>query len=302
CGSRRGFLRGRLFLVEITVGLDRARELQRGVGTDAGARILVATARPQLDVVHGHDDHARQRGDAADEGAELVVAAHHAERDRLLGVELLGRFRTGLEKLVLDAGGKRGLRDVDDQVGHLGTAGQLAQHLLQLLFHLRQLELQRLEVRGASLLGLEFGAQVGLGALQAFELVALFTGEHPPRQAEDQQADDRAETDLVLARPGTDVVEIKFLERHLALAHDAAPSSAAGTASSASTGASTAGSALAAGAASAAPAASGDASGAVPAGAAASAESTGGTGSGIRAPSSSFGALGLASSTARVKA
>src|SRR5690606_7653462 len=233
--SGRGFLGSGFFLVQVAIGLHRAGQFERRVGADAGTRILVGTARTQLDVVHGHDHHARQRGHAADKGAELVVAADHAQRDRLLGIELLGGFRTGLEKLVLDAGGQRGLRDVDDEVGHLGAAGQLAQHLLQLLFHLRQLELERLQVGGAALLGLEFGAQVGLGALQAFELVALFTREHPPRQAEDQQADDRAETDLVLARPGTDVVEIKFLERHLALAHDAAPSSAAGTASSAST-------------------------------------------------------------------
>src|SRR5690606_26444430 len=81
--GRRGFLRGRLFLIEIAVGLDRARELERRIGTDAGARILVAAARAQLDVVHGHDDHARQRGDAADEGTELVVAAHHAQRDQI---------------------------------------------------------------------------------------------------------------------------------------------------------------------------------------------------------------------------
>src|SRR5690606_41841065 len=52
----------------------------------------------------------------------------------------LGRLGAGLEQVVLDAGGERGLRDVHDQVGHLRPTGQLAQHLLQLLLHLGELD------------------------------------------------------------------------------------------------------------------------------------------------------------------
>src|SRR5690606_35072454 len=70
-GLRRGFV-----LVQAAIGLHRAHQLQRRVRADAGARVAVAAARAQLAVVHGHDDHARQRGHAADEGAELVVGAH----------------------------------------------------------------------------------------------------------------------------------------------------------------------------------------------------------------------------------
>src|SRR5690606_38983854 len=92
-GLRRGRL-GDFFLVEVAVGLRRARRFQRSVGRDADA--LAFATRLQRDVVHRHDHHPRQRGDAADEPAELVVVAHHAERDRLLGVELLGLLRTGL--------------------------------------------------------------------------------------------------------------------------------------------------------------------------------------------------------------
>src|SRR5690606_20186630 len=163
CGIR---LFGGLVLVQVAVGLHRAGQFEAGVGTDRGRRILAGVHRPQRDVVHGHDDHARQRGHAADEGTELVVGAHHLQRDRLLGVELLGRLRTGLEQLVLDAGGQRGLGDVDDQVGHLGLARQLAQHLLQLLLHLRELLLERLEVGAATLLELEFTAQFGFALLE----------------------------------------------------------------------------------------------------------------------------------------
>src|SRR5690606_8537768 len=74
--------------------------------------------------------------------------------------------------------------------------------------------------------------------------------------------DQHAEPDLVLTGPRAHVVEVEFPQRHLLLAHWAAPS---------------AGAAVAAGA-----------------------ESTGGTGSGMPSPSSSLGALGLASWTDRL--
>src|SRR5690554_4263053 len=75
--SGRFFLRGRLVLVQIAIGLDRAGQFKRRVGTDARAGIVVGTARTQLDVVHGHDHHPWKRGHATHEGAELVVGTHH---------------------------------------------------------------------------------------------------------------------------------------------------------------------------------------------------------------------------------
>src|SRR5690554_5665523 len=85
-GLRRlgGLLFGGLLVVQVAVGLDRPGELQVGARADRGA-----VARLQRDVVHGHDHYARKRGNAADECAELMVAAAHAQRNRLLGVELL---------------------------------------------------------------------------------------------------------------------------------------------------------------------------------------------------------------------
>src|SRR5690606_33941430 len=71
------FLHCRHFvLVEVAVGLHRAGQLERRVLADAG---IAVASWLQRDVVHGHDDHARQRGHAADEAAELVVAADHAQ-------------------------------------------------------------------------------------------------------------------------------------------------------------------------------------------------------------------------------
>src|SRR3546814_104171 len=260
-GVRRGCRgRGGLFLVEVAVGFHRTGELEAGVGADRGGGVLVGVHRPQRDVVHRHDHHARQRGHAADEGAELVVDAHHLQRDRLLGVELLGRFRPGLEHLVLDAGGQRDLRDVDDQVRHFSLARQLAQHLLQLLLHLRELLLERLQVGGAALLLDEVVAQFGLALVELFELVALVAGDHPPQQAEDQRAEQHAEADLVRPRPAAGVVDVELAELHFSLAHDAAPSVAAAAGAAPSEGASP----------------------------------TGGTASGTPSPSSSLAALGLA--------
>ena len=130
-----------------------------------------------------------------------MVGTHHAQRDWLLGVKLLRSFRTRLKKFIVDARRQRSLRNVDDEVRHFGLAGQLAQHLLQLLFHLGQLLLQGFQVRRATLLGLELGAQFTFLALQRFELCALVADEQPPGKDDDQQGKERAETDLGVLRP-----------------------------------------------------------------------------------------------------
>jgi hypothetical protein len=151
-----------------------------------------------------------------------VVGADHLQFDGLLGVELQRGFLAGLEQLVGDAGGQRGLRDVHDQLGHFGLARQLAQHLLQLLFHLRELLLQRLQIRGLALQFLEVVALADFVLLQTFERGALGPGHEVPHQEQDQQAERDAETELPFARPGAGVVEVEFLERHFLL-HESAP-------------------------------------------------------------------------------
>src|SRR5690606_3173727 len=120
------------------------------------------------------------------------------------------------------------------------------------------LQLERLEVGRAALLGLELGAQLGFLAFQALELVGLVAHEQPPREADDQQHHDRAEPELVFARPGPGVLEVEVADGHLLAVHEAVPPWAGAAA----------GSGTAAGAAGA---------------------------SGTPSPSVSFGALGLAS-------
>ena len=177
--------------------------------------------------MHRHDHHARQRSNTTDERTELVVGPHHAQCDRLLGVELFLALAGRLEQLVLDPGRQRSLRDVHDQIRHLRLARQLAEHLLQLLFHLRQLLLQRLQVGSAPLLVLELAAQLGFLAFQLLEFGLLAAHEQPPAQQDDDHGHDHAEPHLCLARPATDVVDVEFLEVDLLVgAHGAAPPAA----------------------------------------------------------------------------
>src|SRR5690606_35650741 len=151
------------------------------------------------------------------------------------------------------------------------------------------------------LLEFELAAQFGLPALKPLQLVALGAGEEPPKQAEDQQANEDAEADLELAGPGADVVEIELpeiLQRHFLLAHRAPPS-AAPPACPAGCGCAS-GSCTCSGCACPSAAAGASAAGSVAApcpSAGAGPLLTGGTGSGTPSPSSSFGAFGFDSCT-----
>ncbi|KAG0945504.1 hypothetical protein G6F31_014449 [Rhizopus arrhizus] len=208
--------------VQVAIGLDRAGQLQR-TATDVALGLVLGL---EVDVVHGQDHHPRQRRHATDERAELVVAAHHPQLDRLLGVELLALLLLGLEQLVGQAAGQRGLRDVDDQVGHFRLARQLPQHLLQHLLHLRQLLLQRGQVHRAFLLLGELGTQLDFLRFQASKFLALAADQQHPRQEHDHQRQHRTEDDLGLLRPVADVVEIEVLQIDL-LAHARSPCSGA---------------------------------------------------------------------------
>src|SRR5690606_35628133 len=93
----------------------------------------------------------------------------------------------------------------------------------QLLLHLRELQLQRLQVGGPALLGLELRAQVGFLALELLQLLGLVANEEPPSGGDHHPDQDRAEADLVFLRPGPGVVEVQVLDRHLVAAHAAVP-------------------------------------------------------------------------------
>jgi hypothetical protein len=84
---------------------------------------------------------------------------------------------------------KAGLRDIDQQVRHLGLAGQLPQHGAEAALHFGELRLVGVEVGGALLLALELRAQVQLvrlGLLQHRPVVVPH--EHVPGECRAQKA------------------------------------------------------------------------------------------------------------------
>src|SRR6185437_11228312 len=127
-------LRGHLIRIEIPIGLGGEGQCQIVI-TPA----LVGGGRLDVDVTQRHDP--RQGGDAADELAELVIAAGEHHLDGQLRVEVLGLLGLGLEELLLQSGRERGLRDVDQQVRHLGPAGELAQQRAEGALQVLQLRL-----------------------------------------------------------------------------------------------------------------------------------------------------------------
>src|SRR5690606_25677653 len=146
-------------LVEVTIGLRRhvQRELVENVLRRARDR----------DVMERDD--TRQRGDAADEIAELVIAAGEPNLDRELGVEILLNLAGRLEQLLLEPRGEACLGDVDEKARHLRLAGQLPQHRAERALDLGKLFSIRVEIRRLALLLLERRAKLLLLALTPIE-------------------------------------------------------------------------------------------------------------------------------------
>src|SRR6185312_300419 len=126
----------------------------------------------------------------------------------------------------LQARGLRGLRDVDQQLGHLGLAGQLAQQLAQHVLHLVELLLQRLEVDRLGLLGGELLLETVLLVGQRVEAVLLVTDEEVPADQQHGGAHQGGEEDLDRLRPAADVVAVEILQI-VEETHDPAPPLAA---------------------------------------------------------------------------
>ena len=116
--------------------------------------------------------------------------------DRQLRVEILAHLALRLEELLLQAGREARLRDVHQQVRHLGLVRQLAQHGAEGLLHLRELVLVRLQVGGLARLALERAQQLGfLGArldqlgmlrLPDEEVIAARCDQHEQRDGDAQ--------------------------------------------------------------------------------------------------------------------
>src|SRR5688572_7735729 len=213
--TRRTLLRlsRRLFvLVEVAIGLRRYVELQL---------VGVLGLLRDLDVVQRHD--TRQRCDAADERSDRVEAAGEAHLDRQLGVKVLDVLCARLEQLLIEAGGGALLRDVGQQVRHFGLVRQLAQHRTERLFHLRELRLVGVEVRGLPGFRLELLQQLRLFAARGVQLRLLRLPRQEVREqhhCENEDEADRAEPER--QRPAARIVRIEIANL-VEYAHGRAP-------------------------------------------------------------------------------
>ena len=135
-------------------------------------------------------DDARQRRDAAHELTELVIAAREADLDGQLGVEVALLLALRLKQLLLEPRGQPRLGDVDEQIGHLGLAGQLAQQRAEGALDVLQLLLVDFEVDGLGVLGAELLAQLLLFRLVALQLRALLVP-HEEINERQRQHDER---------------------------------------------------------------------------------------------------------------
>ena len=100
----------------------------------------------------------------------------------------MGVSGPGWNRSVSQAGRQRGLRDIDQQLGHFGLARQLAQQLAQHVLHLVQLLLQRLEIDRLGLLGRELLLELLFLAGQRLQRILLVADvEVPAEQARRRQ-------------------------------------------------------------------------------------------------------------------
>src|SRR3546814_4837744 len=116
---------------EIAIGLGERRHLQLRLPARLGVDRL------DLDILDRDD--ARQRSDAADEIAHLMVITHHDDAVGNFRVELLRNFALWLEQPFFQNAGDARLRDVIEQIGDFGTARQLIQHGAERALHFAEL-------------------------------------------------------------------------------------------------------------------------------------------------------------------
>lgn len=158
--------------------------------------------------MHGQDHHPRQRRHPRYESTELVVGPYHSQRDRLFRVEIFGDLRLRFEQFVLNSGSQGRLGNIDQQIRHLGLAGQLPQHLLQDQLDLLQLLAISLQIRGSSLFELELLPQIRLGANQRVELLVLRLEVHEPADAANDCKQYERKHRLDSERRGAQVVDV----------------------------------------------------------------------------------------------
>ncbi len=119
------------------------------------------------------------------------------------------------------------LRNVDQQVGHLGLARQLAQHLPQQFLHFFELLLQLRQVHHLALLEAELVEQFLLLGLVSGQRLALGLHVQPPAGADDDDEDQCREHRLDRRGPGAHPLEVEVVQVEFAEFHGAAPPVAA---------------------------------------------------------------------------
>ena len=158
-------------------------------------------------------DYSGQCCDAADEITEVVIRAHQPDFDRQLGIEAVALLAARLEQLFLQPRGEAGLRDVHQEIRHLGLAGQLPQHGAETALHFRELRPIGIEVGGALLLALELRAQIHLVRLRLLQHgPVVVPHEQIPAECRDDHEYHPDEERAHRQRPTADVALIESTE------------------------------------------------------------------------------------------
>lgn len=182
------------------VGVQIAEGLGGGLH---GQQVVAVGHRVDRHIVERHD--ARQMGNVGDEHANVVVgAAHTHERWAARHSSRAPPPAPGAKELELQPAADAGLVDVGQQGIHLGSVRQLLFQLCDVLPHLLQLLLQRVEGDGLGDLLRVFGAQLALAPLGSFERIATVGQPDVPQRHDDEDRHRHQQQPAAAPASGTD--------------------------------------------------------------------------------------------------
>src|SRR5258708_38565327 len=139
-----------------------------------------------------------------------MIFADQPDADRQLGVKAPALLARGLEQLLLKARTQARLRNVHQQIRHLGLAGQLPQHGAEAALHLPELRLVRVEVRRTLLFVLELAAQIQFVRLRLLQDgPVVVPDEHVPGEGRTDDENQEHEEAAHGQRPAADVARIE---------------------------------------------------------------------------------------------
>src|SRR5690606_10855058 len=155
---------------------------------------------------------------------DRMEGAGEPHLDGQLGVEIPVDLLARLEQFLIETGAGTLLRDSREQAGHLRLVRQFAQHRTEGLFHLGELRLVRIQIRGLLRFLLELEQQLLLLRARRIELRLLAL----PHEEISQQSDreEKHQTDRAQSegqRPPAWVIRIELSELFQNVAHQRAP-------------------------------------------------------------------------------